>query len=177
MVTTNPMATHALQAWRILFIWLRGPCGSGLDKRKKWFIGRQWRKVAQFALSQSPAHWDTTMNRPAGDRLWQARGNVGFEWSWGHTSTRVTHFQHMRWACPRQTVYTNYLLTGNRTWIWKAWSKQALLLLALSQLCLPRRQGSEINRCRASRHMHHLLSETQNSWARKQCAPSVGRND
>lgn len=54
----------------------------------------------------------------------------------------------MRRAVLRQTVYTDYLLTGNRTWIWKAWNKQALLLLALSQRCLPRRQGSEINRCR-----------------------------
>ncbi len=85
---------------------------------------------------------------PAGDGLWQAWGNMGFEWSRGHTSIEVTHFQDTRCAILRQTVYSNYLLTGNRIWIWKAWNKQALLLLALSQSGLPRRQGSEINRCR-----------------------------
>ncbi len=85
---------------------------------------------------------------PARDGLWQAWGNMGFEWSRGHTSIEVTYFQDTRCAIFRQTVYSNYLLTGNRIWIWKAWNKQALLLLALSQSCLPRRQGSEINRCR-----------------------------
>ncbi len=114
---------------------------------------------------------------PAGDGLWQAWGNMGFEWSRGHTSIEVTHFQDTRCAILRQTVYSNYLLTGNRIWIWKAWNKQALLLLALSQSGLPRRQGSEINRCRGiyaySPYASSLIRNTK-SWARKQHAPSVG---
>lgn len=115
-----PTATHALRVWCLLFIWSPAPRGSALDKGENWFIGPRWREVAQMARSQSPAHWDITVNVTSRDGLWQAWGNVAL----GGAAETGYSKRVFGWKCPEAawcSSKTIWLISVSFLCSWSKW--------------------------------------------------------